>query len=80
MTQALPAFVNEYLATADSEEDLVITEVSRVHASAEDRQRLEKWKQNLRIQLIREKFEAQKKEDACHPSILHRLLNFPGAH
>lgn len=77
MTEALPACVIDYLGAADSEEDIVVTEISREQTSTQDRQQLEKWKQNLRIKLIREQFEAENKSSANQQSILHRLLNLP---
>ena len=73
-TQAIPAYVVDYLGAADSEEDIVITDISRDRASAQDRQQLEKWKQKLRIELIREQYQSQQKEKISPKSILHQLL------
>ena len=45
MTEAVPAYVIDYLGAANCEDDIVITDVSRDRASTQDRQQLEKWKQ-----------------------------------
>ena len=73
-TQAMPAYVIDYLGAADSEEDIVVTDISRNEASDNDKQQLEKWKQKLRIELIREQYESQSKEKTSPKSILHQLL------
>ena len=77
MTEAVPAYVIDYLNTADDDDDLLITDISRGQDSVQDKQQLEKWKQRLRIELIREQYEAKKKHRAVNKPALHRLLQFP---
>ena len=62
MTEAVPAYVIDFLGAANCEDDIVITDVSRDRASTQVRQQLEKWKQKLRIGLIHELFKAQNNE------------------
>ena len=77
MSEAMPAYVSDYLGETGDEDDVVITDFSRARTSLRDRQRLEKWKQNLRVELIRERFEAQKKKSAADKPALLRLLALP---
>ena len=70
----MPAYVIDYLKAAESEEDLVITDISRGQDSTQDKQQLEKWKQKLRIKLIREQYEAKRKKRAIKKL---PLLSFP---
>ena len=77
MTKAMPAYVSDYLGAASNEDDIVVTDVSRAQTSPQDRQRLEKWKQKLRIELIREQFEAQEKKNAAQKPVLLRMLTLP---
>ena len=74
MTEAMPAYVIDYLKAEESEEDLVITDISRGQDSRKEKQQLEKWKQKLRIKLIREQYEAKRKKRAINKL---QLLNFP---
>lgn len=76
MTQAMPAYVIEYLEAAEDEEDLVMTDISRGQDSTRDKRQLEKWKQDLRIELIREQYRARKKQGAADKPVLRRLLDF----
>ena len=74
MTQTISTFVIDSLRGADSEEDIVITDISRPRDSTREIQQYEKWKQKLRIELIREQYEMQKKKGADRKPILLQLL------
>ena len=80
MTQAISANAIDNFINLENEEDLVITDVTRQRGSTRDIKQYEKWKQELRIALIREHFEAQKKNGAVHKPILLQMLNLSQNH
>ncbi len=75
MTQPVSTIALENFEGINSEEDILITDVSRPPGSAREKQQYEKWKQNLRIELIREHFEVQKKNKAARKPVLLQMLD-----
>ena len=75
MTQAIPTNVIDNLRVTESDEDIVVTDVTRPRGSAGEKQQYEKWKQQLRIELIREHLEAQKKNNTERKPVLLQMLN-----
>lgn len=75
MTQAISAHAIESSRVTDSEEDIVITDITRPPRSTRERQGYEKWKQKLRMELIREQYEAGQKNSAARKPVLLQLLD-----
>ena len=59
----------------DREEDNVVTDVTRPVRSPREIQQHKKWKQNLRIELIREHYQAQEKNTDTRKPVLLQMLN-----
>lgn len=75
MTQLISTNAIHRFEATDREEDIVITDVTRSHGSAREQQRYDKWKQKLRIELIREQFEMQQNSNPDRKPVLLQLLN-----
>ena len=80
MTQAISTCDTDNLDVTDSDEDIVITDVTRPRGSPREEQHYQKWKQKLRVELIREHFEAQNKSRAVSKPILLQMLNLTQNH
>ena len=75
MNQAVSTCSLNDLDFTDSEEDFVITDVTRSTGSKRKTEEYEKWRRQLRIALIREHYEAEQKKTAVRKPILLQLLN-----
>lgn len=75
MNQAISAYDTNTLEVTDSEEDIVITDITRPQGSMRERQQYQTWKQKLRMELIREQIEAQKKNRGAGKPVLLQLLD-----
>jgi hypothetical protein len=75
MNQTISTNTIDNSGVMGSDEDIVITDVTRPQDSTQQIQQYEKWKQKIRIELVREQNEVRKKKCTMRKPILLRLLN-----